>query len=114
ASVLEDRPLVVGADGGEVVRSASAGEEQREQRWEVEQAEHAQVFFFFSSRRRHTRSVSAFLLNRSSDLCLSTEGVYCSRCVYYGKHQSFQATAGFRDYAPNAYSSSNGWSVFYQ
>src|SRR5205823_9595431 len=25
--------------------------------------------FFFSSRRRHTRSVSAFLLNRSSDLC---------------------------------------------
>src|SRR4051812_33179416 len=42
----------------------------------------------------------------------STEGVYCSRCVYYGKHQSFQATAGFRDYAPNAYSSSNGWSVF--
>src|SRR5947208_1617007 len=36
----------------------------------------------------------------------------CSRCVYYGKHQSFQATAGFRDYAPNAYSSSNGWSVF--
>src|SRR2546429_4900546 len=38
--------------------------------------------------------------------CLSTEGVYCSRCVYYGKHQSFQATAGFRDYAPNAYSRS--------
>src|SRR5438132_2824080 len=27
-------------------------------------------FFFFSSRRRHTRSVSAFLLNRSSDLRL--------------------------------------------
>src|SRR5439155_7283384 len=27
--------------------------------------------FFFSSRRRHTRSVSAFLLNRSSDLFLS-------------------------------------------
>src|SRR5258708_2991516 len=26
------------------------------------------AFFFFSSRRRHTRSVSAFLLNRSSDL----------------------------------------------
>src|SRR5436305_7007881 len=26
------------------------------------------VEFFFSSRRRHTRSVSAFLLNRSSDL----------------------------------------------
>src|SRR5262245_64734071 len=29
------------------------------------------VFFFFSSRRRHTRSVSAFLLNRSSDLELT-------------------------------------------
>src|SRR5260370_27070349 len=29
------------------------------------------VFFFFSSRRRHTRSVSAFLLNRSSDLIKS-------------------------------------------
>src|SRR5438105_15732330 len=28
----------------------------------------APVVFFFSSRRRHTRSVSAFLLNRSSDL----------------------------------------------
>src|SRR5207237_3318797 len=28
----------------------------------------ALVVFFFSSRRRHTRSVSAFLLNRSSDL----------------------------------------------
>src|SRR5207248_7454751 len=27
--------------------------------------------FFFSSRRRHTRSVSAFLLNRSSDLALA-------------------------------------------
>src|SRR5690348_18024005 len=28
----------------------------------------ARLPFFFSSRRRHTRSVSAFLLNRSSDL----------------------------------------------
>src|SRR5947209_12212836 len=28
----------------------------------------ASMRFFFSSRRRHTRSVSAFLLNRSSDL----------------------------------------------
>src|SRR5690554_5564772 len=27
-----------------------------------------EMLFFFSSRRRHTRSVSAFLLNRSSDL----------------------------------------------
>src|SRR5690242_21626266 len=29
---------------------------------------HVSSLFFFSSRRRHTRSVSAFLLNRSSDL----------------------------------------------
>src|SRR5438477_2229557 len=29
------------------------------------------LIFFFSSRRRHTRSVSAFLLNRSSDLQLT-------------------------------------------
>src|SRR5690606_40528745 len=28
---------------------------------------------FFSSRRRHTRSVSAFLLNRSSDLTLNSK-----------------------------------------
>src|SRR5205823_9575045 len=33
------------------------------------------VFFFFSSRRRHTRSVSAFLLNRSSDLDVRDEFV---------------------------------------
>src|SRR5690606_41159133 len=31
------------------------------------------VVFFFSSRRRHTRSVSAFLLNRSSDLHQQTQ-----------------------------------------
>src|SRR5437764_11005423 len=30
-------------------------------------------FFFFSSRRRHTRSVSSFLLNRSSDLKTVTQ-----------------------------------------
>src|SRR5438132_4660435 len=30
------------------------------------------IFFFFSSRRRHTRSVSAFLLNRSSDLNITS------------------------------------------
>src|SRR5437667_5779919 len=35
------------------------------------------VFFFFSSRRRHTRSVSAFLLNRSSDLSRRFGGATC-------------------------------------
>src|SRR5438105_12682438 len=34
------------------------------------------MFFFFSSRRRHTRSVSAFLLNRSSDLVAWKDQVY--------------------------------------
>src|SRR5690242_21459738 len=45
-----------------------------------QQAEHSRVTykkfrlnFFFSSRRRHTRSVSAFLLNRSSDLGIPAE-----------------------------------------
>src|SRR5438094_5566853 len=37
------------------------------------------VFFFFSSRRRHTRSVSAFLLNRSSDLPLPALTVKLSK-----------------------------------
>src|SRR5438876_557629 len=32
--------------------------------------------FFFSSRRRHTRSVSAFLLNRSSDLIAGDPVLY--------------------------------------
>src|SRR5207244_7549763 len=34
----------------------------------LEQKAKLQLDLFFSSRRRHTRSVSAFLLNRSSDL----------------------------------------------
>src|SRR5438132_8661405 len=39
--------------------------------------------FFFSSRRRHTRSVSAFLLNRSSDLATSymAVGFYVAKYV---------------------------------
>src|SRR5205807_6640409 len=36
--------------------------------------------FFFSSRRRHTRSVSAFLLNRSSDLYMAV-GFYVAKYV---------------------------------
>src|SRR2546426_701668 len=43
----------------------------------------------------------------SSHLVISY-AVFCLK-----KKQSFQATAGFRDYAPNAYSSSNVWSVFF-
>src|SRR5687767_15660369 len=36
------------------------------------------IIFFFSSRRRHTRSVSAFLLNRSSDLGIPAEPLFRS------------------------------------
>src|SRR5206468_7561184 len=36
--------------------------------WLVRKSCFFMFVFFFSSRRRHTRSVSAFLLNRSSDL----------------------------------------------
>src|SRR5438552_16706089 len=41
--------------------------------------------FFFSSRRRHTRSVSAFLLNRSSDLLptVNTTG-YIDHAAFLG------------------------------
>src|SRR5436853_3144572 len=41
----------------------------------VESGRKVGSFFFFSSRRRHTRSVSAFLLNRSSDLIFAAEGL---------------------------------------
>src|SRR5256885_7449945 len=42
---------------------------------------HVLSFFFFSSRRRHTRSVSAFLLNRSSDLGIPAEPLFRSRLM---------------------------------
>src|SRR5699024_11422380 len=42
--------------------------------------------FFFSSRRRHTRSVSAFLLNRSSDLGIPAEPLFRST---QGKREQF-------------------------
>src|SRR5437899_7315353 len=41
--------------------------------------------FFFSSRRRHTRSVSAFLLNRSSDLRrLNASNLFLSLILHLG------------------------------
>src|SRR5438552_14156839 len=54
------------AGESESVNAAIAGDD----------AEHAD--FFFSSRRRHTSSVSAFLLNRSSDLW-----AYCNHKATY-------------------------------
>src|SRR5260370_1250581 len=54
--------------------------------------------FFFSSRRRHTRSVSAFLLNRSSDLLsfisgrLATKSNQIKQLIRNGRSASLQRT----------------------
>src|SRR5207248_3943113 len=45
---------------------------------------HARCVFFFSSRRRHTISVSAFLLNRSSDLTIDVLPRTPGNNVYVG------------------------------
>src|SRR5439155_16349846 len=59
--------------------------------------------FFFSSRRRHTRSVSAFLLNRSSDLGIqgdvlatdnNTSITHAYSIVIGSKHITLNATGG--------------------
>src|SRR5436190_4819568 len=55
-----------------------------------------QLSFFFSSRRRHTRSVSAFLLNRSSDLIIFIEArINLSRFVVTGCAAKTSATVTF-------------------
>src|SRR5262249_56609385 len=48
--------------------------------------QHAVVMFVFSSRRRHTSSVSAFLLNRSSDLSrrLNASNLFLSLILHLG------------------------------
>src|SRR5207302_5840211 len=57
--------------------------------------------FFFSSRRRHTRSVSAFLLNRSSDLvniqtaCLIMEGAEFTENIINGVERPVKAAELF-------------------
>src|SRR5947208_15726948 len=59
--------------------------------------------FFFSSRRRHTRSVSAFLLNRSSDLdkLLDLVGLGGKSAADKGKDT--------RDYLAAAFPELNAW-----
>src|SRR5689334_24647300 len=57
------------------------------------------IFFFFSSRRRHTRSVSAFLLNRSSDLDL----------VGLGGKSAADKGKDTRDYLAAAFPELNAW-----
>src|SRR5438477_7987365 len=66
------------------------------------------LFFFFSSRRRHTISVSAFLLNRSSDLiayyvhpvniqtaCLIMEGAEFTENIINGVERPVKAAELF-------------------
>src|SRR5207248_1911725 len=65
------------------------------------------------SRRLHARIRKTRYMHKMRCLLINRRSLLLALRLY-GKHQSFQATAGFRDYAPNAYSSSNGWSVFYQ
>src|SRR5207244_7229116 len=48
--------------------------------------------FFFSSRRRHTRSVSAFLLNRSSDLKMLTMTNLSTECLIQLTKLGYDAT----------------------
>src|SRR5207247_5579969 len=65
----------------------------------------AHASFFFSSRRRHTRSVSAFLLNRSSDLVsdklLDLVGLGGKSAADKGKDT--------RDYLAAAFPELNAW-----
>src|SRR5207249_6405290 len=53
------------------------------------------ALFFFSSRRRHTRSVSAFLLNRSSDLFQELDAVIhlLMEAKHWGLRKSRNATS---------------------
>src|SRR5206468_9346589 len=52
-----------------------------------------ELVFFVSSRRRHTRSVSAFLLNRSSDLepQLRDENAHNDKSVHGVLNPTYQA-----------------------
>src|SRR5437762_4847398 len=50
------------------------------------------------SDRKSTRLNSSHRCSSYAVFCLK---IKYSRCDYYGKHQSFQATSGFRDNEPN-------------
>src|SRR5690349_13900705 len=65
------------------------------------------------SRRLHARIRKTRYMHKMRCLLINRRSLLLALRLLW-KTQSFQATAGFRDYAPNAYSSSNGWSVFYQ
>src|SRR5205809_3927070 len=67
--------------------------------------------FFFSSRSRHTRSVSAFLLNRSSDLQAGTSAVSDKLLDLVGLGGKSAADKGkdTRDYLAAAFPELNAW-----
>src|SRR5437868_7866579 len=64
-------------------------------------------FFFFSSRRRHTRSVSAFLLNRSSDLSAVSDKLL--DLVGLGGKSAADKGKDTRDYLAAAFPELNAW-----
>src|SRR5439155_9737092 len=70
--------------------------------------------FFFSSRRRHTRSVSAFLLNRSSDLGTLQAGTSAVSdklldLVGLGGKSATDKGKDTRDYLAAAFPELNAW-----
>src|SRR5438477_5596135 len=50
-----------------------------------------------SELQSHVNLVCRLLLEKKKDASSSPEGLYCSRCVYTGTHQSSHAPAGFLD-----------------
>src|SRR5205807_6881981 len=64
--------------------------------------------FFFSSRRRHTRSVSAFLLNRSSDLTSAVSDKLLDLVGLGGKSAADKGK-DTRDYLAAAFPELNAW-----
>src|SRR5436190_2287014 len=70
------------------------------------------MFFFFSSRRRHTRSVSAFLLNRSSDLLQAGTSAVSDKLldlVGLGGKSAADKGKDTRDYLAAAFPELNAW-----
>src|SRR5205823_6832329 len=65
-------------------------------------ARHRFTLFFFSSRRRHTSSVSAFLLNRSSDLLVLTSVTPASSAPVLQTPKATSSTLYFDSLTVNA------------
>src|SRR5262249_58848081 len=71
------------------------------------------LLFFFSSRRRHTRSVSAFLLNRSSDLSFEMDAVGALRLSPLRRGLAIDSTVDiFTFYVPHRHVYGEQWIKF--